>query len=228
MAPPASTPNVAPLAPTAPQMPSALLRSAPSGNRFITIDSAAGSTAAAPRPWTPRMMIRNVALVASAQANEAAVNSASPAVNIRRRPSRSAVRPPSSRKPPKVIAYAVTTHCRSVSAKCSLVPIVGRATLTISMSTTVMKHATASSANARHRCSIRAASGARARCRGRHSLLPLRSWVPPVIAGESPHRMKHRTPRRFVCRTAMNPARRRCCIEQKLFSRRPTKGQVSP
>ena len=97
------------------------------------------------------MMIRNVPLVASAQASEAAVNSASPAMNMRLRPSRSAARPPSSRNPPKVSAYAVTTHCRSDSAKCSLAPIVGSATLTISMSTAVMKQATASSENARHR-----------------------------------------------------------------------------
>ena len=86
----------------APQMPSALLRSAPSANMFITIDSAAGSTIAAPRPCTPRMAIRNDSVVASAQASEAAVNTASPAMRTRRRPSRSAARPPSSRKPPKV------------------------------------------------------------------------------------------------------------------------------
>ena len=48
------------MAPIAPQMPSALLRSAPSGNMFITMDSAAGSTSAAPKPWTPRMTIRKV------------------------------------------------------------------------------------------------------------------------------------------------------------------------
>ncbi len=78
------------------------------------------------------MTIRNVALVASAQASEAAVNTASPAMNMRLRPSRSAARPPSSRNPPKVSAYAVTTHCRSASAKCSLTPMVGSATLTIS------------------------------------------------------------------------------------------------
>ena len=77
------------------------------------------------------MTIRNVPLGASAQASEAAVNSASPAMNMRLRPSRSAARPPSSRNPPKVSAYAVTTHCRSDSAKCSLAPIVGSATLTI-------------------------------------------------------------------------------------------------
>jgi len=78
-------------------------------------------------------------LVATAAASEARLKTTSPAMNIRRRPSTSAIRPPSSRKPPKVIAYAVTIHCRSSWAKCSLVPIVGRATLTISMSTAVMK-----------------------------------------------------------------------------------------
>ena len=110
----------------APHRPSALLRSAPSVNMFITIDSAAGSTTAALRPWTPRMTIRKVPLVASAQASEAAVNNASPAMNTRLRPSRSAARPPSSRNPPKVSAYAVTTHCRSDCAKCRSRPIVGK------------------------------------------------------------------------------------------------------
>jgi hypothetical protein len=43
---------------------SALLRPAPSLNMFITMDSAAGSSMAAPTPWMPRMMIRNVSLVA--------------------------------------------------------------------------------------------------------------------------------------------------------------------
>ena len=71
--PPASRPTVAAAAPMPPHTPSALLRSAPSANIFITMDSAAGSTTAAPMPCTPRMMIRNVSLVASAQASEAAV-----------------------------------------------------------------------------------------------------------------------------------------------------------
>jgi hypothetical protein len=71
---------------------------------FVTMDSAAGSRTAAPSPWMPRMMIRKVSLVASAQASEAAVKVASPAMNRRRRPSRSATRPPSSKNPPKVSA----------------------------------------------------------------------------------------------------------------------------
>ena len=40
------------------------------------------------------------------------VNTATPIRNRRRRPKRSAERPPSSRNPPNVIAYAVITHCR--------------------------------------------------------------------------------------------------------------------
>ena len=102
--PPASRPTVAAVAPMPLQALSALLRSAPSGNMFITMDRAARSSTAAPRPWMPRMMIRNVSVVASAQASEAAVKMASPAMNRRRRPSMSAARPPSSKNPPKARA----------------------------------------------------------------------------------------------------------------------------
>ena len=102
--PPAIRPTVAPLAPMAPHAPSALLRSAPSGNMFITIDSAAGRTIAAPSPCRQRIGIRNSSAVASPQPSEAAVKRARPASKMRRRPSRSAARPPSSRKPPKVSA----------------------------------------------------------------------------------------------------------------------------
>ena len=93
---------MAPLAPSAPQTPSALLRSAPSRNMFITMESAAGSTSAAPRPWTPRITMRNESVVAKALAKDAAVKMAIPTMNNRRRPSMSAARPPRRRKPPKV------------------------------------------------------------------------------------------------------------------------------
>src|SRR5436190_23811671 len=49
--PPISTPAAAPKPPTAPQTPSAMLRSRPSVNVVDTIDSAAGVITAAPRPW---------------------------------------------------------------------------------------------------------------------------------------------------------------------------------
>ena len=149
--PPATRPTVAPLAASAPQIPSALLRCAPSSNMFITIDRAAGSITAAPIPCTARAPIRNPSPVASAQASDAAENTPSPAIRTRRRPSRSAARPPSSRKPPNVSAYAVATHCRFVAEKCRSRPIVGSAVLTIVRSTTVMKYATASTPNARQR-----------------------------------------------------------------------------
>src|SRR5438094_5580527 len=66
--PPTTSPTVAPLAASAPQIPSALLRSAPSSNMFITIDSDADSITAAPIPCTARAPIRNPSPVASAQA----------------------------------------------------------------------------------------------------------------------------------------------------------------
>ena len=77
-----------------------MLRSAPSGNSVMTSDSAAGETSAAPRPWAPRAMTSHSADCASAPASEATVKRISPAMNIRLRPTRSAILPPSSRKPP--------------------------------------------------------------------------------------------------------------------------------
>ena len=48
--PPSSTPAAPPAPATAPQTPSALLRSAPSRKVVVTIESAAGERIAAPRP----------------------------------------------------------------------------------------------------------------------------------------------------------------------------------
>src|SRR5438093_1231750 len=62
--PPNRTPAAAPEPPSAPQIPSALLRSAPSVNVVVTIDSAAGEMIAAPSPWIARAAIRIPALPA--------------------------------------------------------------------------------------------------------------------------------------------------------------------
>ena len=102
--PPSSTPTAAPLPATAPQIPSALFRSAPSSNVVVTMESAAGETTAAPKPCTPRAMIRTPSDHARPQRSDAAVKTATPTMKTRLRPSRSAARPPSSRNPPKVIA----------------------------------------------------------------------------------------------------------------------------
>src|SRR5919204_560450 len=56
--PPVIRPTVAPAAPMPPQIPSALLRSAPSANRFITIDSAAGSATAEQEEAPERQAVR--------------------------------------------------------------------------------------------------------------------------------------------------------------------------
>ena len=55
--PPISTPAAAPPPPTAPQTPSALLRSVRSVNVVVMIESAAGVSSAAPKPCTARAMI---------------------------------------------------------------------------------------------------------------------------------------------------------------------------
>ena len=100
--PPSRTPAAPPEPATAPQTPSALLRSAPSRKVVVTIESAAGEMIAAPRPWAARAAISCPSVEAKPAASEATATSIRPAMNTRRRPSRSAVRPPSSRKPPKV------------------------------------------------------------------------------------------------------------------------------
>ena len=100
--PPSRTPAAPPEPATAPQTPSALLRSAPSLKIVVTIESAAGEMIAAPRPWAARAAISCPSVAAKPAASEATATSISPAMKTRRRPSRSAVRPPSRRKPPKV------------------------------------------------------------------------------------------------------------------------------
>src|ERR671927_706020 len=154
--PPKRTPAAAPEPPSAPQIPSALFRSAPSVNVVVTIESAAGEMIAAPRPWTAREAISTPALLASPHVSDAAVKRISPTTKIRRRPSRSAIRPPRRRKPPNVIAYAVITHCTVSSAMFRSLWIDGIATLTIATSSTVMKKAAPTTASVNQRRRFRA------------------------------------------------------------------------
>jgi hypothetical protein len=80
--------------------------------------------------------------------SEKSEKSTSPAMNTRRRPSRSPERPPSSRKPPNVSAYALTTHSRPDVEKWRLFWIDGSATFTIDTSRTTIRYATPSTASA--------------------------------------------------------------------------------
>ena len=91
----------APAPPTAPHTASALARSGP-WKAVVMIDSAAGDSIAAPRPWPARAAKSIVASPASAVASDDAVKTPRPARKTRRRPSRSAARPPSSSRLPKI------------------------------------------------------------------------------------------------------------------------------
>ena len=151
--PPSRTP-AAPAEPaTAPQAPRALLRSAPSLNRVVTMERAAGETNAAPRPCAARAAISWPCVAAKPAAREAIPTIARPAMKMRRRPRRSAARPPSSRKPPNAITYALTIQGRFSSEKSSPLPMLGRATLTIDASRTTMNCATQSRIDAVQRFS---------------------------------------------------------------------------
>ena len=102
--PPISHAAVAPMPPSPPQIPSALFRSEPSGKVVEMIERAVGVMIAAPAPWTTRAARSAAGDQASPHMSDAAVKSRTPAMNTRRRPSRSAARPPSRSRPPKVSA----------------------------------------------------------------------------------------------------------------------------
>ena len=148
--PPISTPAAAPSPPTAPQAPSAMLRSRPSRNVVVRMDSAEGVIVAAPSPWSARAAISDSSLHASPQRSEPTEKMTRPAMNTRLRPRMSARRPPSRRKPPKTRAYALMTHCRSSCEKPRSIWIDGRATLTIATSSTTMNCTAQRSASAYH------------------------------------------------------------------------------
>jgi len=130
-----------PTPPIAPQMPTARLRAGPSSNVVVRIESEAGAMIAPPRPCAARAAISSVCVSANPPASEASANSTRPEMNTRRRPSRSAARPPSSRKPANVTVYALTTHCRSCSEKRSELRMAGSATFTTDTSRTTMNWA---------------------------------------------------------------------------------------
>lgn len=87
-APPSSGPSGTASPVTAVNVPSTRGRSA-GGNATLSSASATGITMAAPAPWTARAAINHPAPVARAHAADAAVNNPRPAMNTRRRPSRS-------------------------------------------------------------------------------------------------------------------------------------------
>jgi hypothetical protein len=102
--PPISHAAAAPMPPSPLQIPSAVVRSGPSGKVVETIERAVGVMIAAPTPWATRAATSAAGDQASPQMSDAAVKNRTPVMNRRRRPSRSAARPPSKSRPPKVSA----------------------------------------------------------------------------------------------------------------------------
>src|ERR1700680_3010702 len=115
--PPKSTPAAAPPPPIAPQIPSALLRSAPSSNLVVMIDSVAGDTRAAPTPCTARAAISTELEPASPHASDAAVKTARPVMKISLRPSRAAKRPPRSKKRAAEVDRVCRDHPRQATRR---------------------------------------------------------------------------------------------------------------
>ena len=143
-------PAAAPNPPTAPQTPSAMLRSRPSWNVVERIESAAGVMIAAPSPWKARAVMSDASDQARPAKSEARVKTTRPPRKIRLRPRRSAERPPRSRNPPKKSAYALITHCRFSWENPRSTWIDGSATFTMAMSRTTMNWTTLRSASASH------------------------------------------------------------------------------
>ncbi len=81
-------------------MLNARLRIGPSGNVVVSSDMPAGAVNAAAMPLTNRAAMSSPATLVRPPSNDRMANAASAARNTRRRPSRSAARPPSNSRPP--------------------------------------------------------------------------------------------------------------------------------
>ncbi len=76
--PPSSRPNAPPPAAIALHTPSAFVRSSPSANVVVMIESAAGETSAPPRPCSAREAMSHVSDVARPLSSDATVKMATP------------------------------------------------------------------------------------------------------------------------------------------------------
>ena len=81
-------------------MLNARLRIGPSGNVVVSRDMPAGAVNAAAMPFTNRAPMSSPGTLVRPPSRDRTANAASAARKTRRRPSRSAARPPSSSRPP--------------------------------------------------------------------------------------------------------------------------------
>ena len=140
-APPISGPSATPSPLTPDQTPSARPRRS-AGTAVESSVRLSGAMIAAPRPWTARAAISVPVLGASAAAADAAVNSASPATNMRRRPKRSPSAAPVRRKTAKASVYALTVHSSASSDAPRSMRMLVSAFVTTRLSRATMKMAT--------------------------------------------------------------------------------------
>ena len=150
MTPPTSTPMLPPPAFTKPKKPIAFARSPGSVKSLMISASATAETTAPPTPCTARATTSAPWDWARPHTDEASVNSVIPPRKSRRWPNRSPSRPPSSRNPPKVIMYALTTHASDACENPRSSRIEGSATFTIVTSSTIIRSPRQRTARASH------------------------------------------------------------------------------
>ena len=136
--PPVSRPMEPPAVATTMKMLIARARSDGTSNSVTMIATITADAAAPPTPCSARAAISSPWLCANPHSTDTAVNSTRPARNTFLRPIRSPRRPASSRKPPNVSRYELTTHVRLAWLKPRSRWIEGSATFTIVASTAIM------------------------------------------------------------------------------------------
>lgn len=148
--PPSSGPRTKPDMPTTIITVIARIRSFWSSKSRKTSELVIGAMAAAATPRPARRAISCPAPVTATTHRLSTPKTASPTSRTRRRPSRSAIDPAVSSRPPKVSEYALVTHCRAVVPLPRSRPMVGRAIDSSVLSTISTKKARQSAASGIH------------------------------------------------------------------------------
>ena len=138
-APPTIGPKATAMPDVAPQIPSAFCRSDGSGKTLVRMARLAGKMKAAATPMSARVVISPPVVCDQAAAAENRPKKTRPACMVPLRPRRSPMPPPARSRPAKARLYASTIHCSEVMDAPSVRFSVGRATLTMVLSTTTRK-----------------------------------------------------------------------------------------
>src|SRR4051794_1466784 len=147
MAAPSDGPVATASAPTPPHNATICVRRS-GGYALMSRATDAGTKKAAPAPCTMRLTTSKTTFGAMPHRNEPHRNTARPAVNIPRRPTRAPVRPPGTRSAPNTIEEPGITHAHDAWLACGYdASRSGKATFTMDRSSAAMKAPTAVTAN---------------------------------------------------------------------------------